>query len=74
VVTTNKAFSEWNEVFPNSTSVVALIDRLVHRSEVIRIEGESYRLKEAEERSKEKARARSVKKKTEPKKTTRKSG
>ncbi len=51
VVTTNKPFGEWNEVFPNSSSVVALVDRLVHRSEIIEIDGESYRLKEAKERN-----------------------
>lgn len=51
VVTTNKPFGEWNEVFPNSSSVVALVDRLVHRSEILEIDGESYRLKEAKERT-----------------------
>ena len=50
VVTTNKPFGEWNEVFPNSSSVVALVDRLVHRSEIVEIDGDSYRLKEATER------------------------
>lgn len=52
VVTTNKAFREWNEVFPNATCVVTLVDRLVHRSEVVQIEGDSFRLKEAQERKK----------------------
>jgi DNA replication protein DnaC len=51
VVTTNKAFSAWNDVFPNAACVVTLIDRLVHRSELVAIEGESYRLKEARERA-----------------------
>ena len=51
MVTTNKAFAEWNEVFPNAACVVSLIDRLLHHSEVIDIEGESYRLKEAQERA-----------------------
>jgi DNA replication protein DnaC len=51
IVTTNKAFADWAEVFPNAACVVSLIDRLVHHSEVIGIEGESYRLKEAQERS-----------------------
>jgi DNA replication protein DnaC len=46
VLTTNKAFSEWNEVFPNAACVVTLIDRLVHRAEILSIDGESYRLKE----------------------------
>jgi len=39
VVTTNKPFAQWNEVFPNSSSVVALVDRLVHRSEIVEIDG-----------------------------------
>ncbi len=50
VVTTNKPFTEWNEVFPNASSVVALIDRLVHKAEIVEIVAESYRLKEAAER------------------------
>ena len=51
VVTTNRAFAEWGEVFPNAACVVSLIDRLMHRAEVIRIEGDSYRAKEAAQRS-----------------------
>ena len=51
IVTTNKPFALWQEVFPNAGCVVPLVDRLVHRSEVIAIEGKSYRLKEAEERA-----------------------
>lgn len=51
IVTTNRSFSEWNEVFPNAACVVSLIDRLVHHSEVIAIEGESYRMKEAQEQA-----------------------
>jgi len=33
LVTTNKSFAEWSEVFPNAACVVALIDRLVHNAE-----------------------------------------
>jgi len=51
VVTTNRAFAEWGEVFPNAACVVSLIDRLMHRAEVVRIEGDSYRAKEAQERN-----------------------
>ena len=47
----NRPFGEWNEVFPNAACVVSLIDRLVHHSEVIAIEGESYRMKEAREQA-----------------------
>ena len=59
VLTTNRTFTEWNQVFPNATCVVALIDRLVHRSEILSIDGESYRLKEAKERAAKRAAARS---------------
>lgn len=55
VVTTNRSFQEWHEVFPNAACVVSLIDRLVHRCEVVPIKGESYRLKEAKERAQKKA-------------------
>ena len=51
LVTTNRPFSEWNEVFPNAACVVSLIDRLVHHSEIIAIEGDSYRMKEAHEQA-----------------------
>jgi DNA replication protein DnaC len=61
LVTTNKAFTDWNEVFPHATCTVTLVDRLIHRSEIIEIEGESYRLKEAKERKLAKAKSRKAK-------------
>lgn len=64
LVTTNKAFSEWNQVFPNAGCVVTLIDRLIHRSEILDIDGESYRKKEAMERAAQKKKERSVKRKS----------
>jgi len=48
ILTTNLAFSDWNTVFPNAACATALIDRLTHHAEIIRIEGESYRVREAE--------------------------
>jgi DNA replication protein DnaC len=60
VITTNRAFKEWHEVFPNAACVVSLIDRLVHRCEIVAIEGESYRLKEAKARSELKAATRAA--------------
>lgn len=51
-------FSDWNQVFPNAACVVTLIDRLMHRAEIVALEGESYRLKEAKERATRKAKAR----------------
>jgi DNA replication protein DnaC len=56
VLTTNKAFAEWSEVFPNAASVVALVDRLIHRSETIKIDADSYRLKENRDRQEAKVR------------------
>jgi len=49
IVTTNKPFSEWNEVFSSATSVTTIVDRLIHRSEVVQIKADSYRLKESKE-------------------------
>ena len=45
-------------MFPNAACVVSLIDRLVHRCEIVAIEGESYRLKEAKARAEQKATTR----------------
>src|ERR1700759_2193247 len=58
LVTTNRPFAEWREVFPNAACVVSLVDRLVHNAEIIAIEGESYRLKEARERADQRSRQR----------------
>lgn len=58
VITTNRPFADWGEVFPNASSVVTIIDRLIHKAEIITIEADSYRLKEAKERAVSKAKAR----------------
>ena len=58
IVTTNRRFADWGEVFPNAACVVSLVDRLMHRAEVVRIDGESYRQKEAEEHAAQRAAAR----------------
>lgn len=50
VVTTNKPFAEWNTVFESAACLVTLIDRLCHRAEILEIQGESYRVKEAKAR------------------------
>ncbi len=57
MLSTNKPFGEWGEVFPNASCVVTLIDRLVHRSEIIATNAEFYRLREAKERAAQKAKA-----------------
>ena len=61
MISTNKPFAEWGEVFPGASCVVTLIDRLVHKSEIISITADSYRLKEAKERAQRKAKARAPK-------------
>lgn len=63
LVTTNRPFSEWNDVFPNAACVVSLIDRLVHHSEVLAIEGESYRMKEAQEQASNRRKTKTEKRK-----------
>ena len=45
IVTTNLPFSQWTELFENTTMVAALIDRLTFRSHVMDMNGDSYRLK-----------------------------
>jgi DNA replication protein DnaC len=50
VVTTNRPFSEWPAVFQSATCVGTLLDRLCHRVEIVQIAGESWRLKESNER------------------------
>ena len=54
VITTNLAFKQWDTVFPNAACAVALIDRLTHHAEIISIDGESYRKREAEQAQKRK--------------------
>jgi DNA replication protein DnaC len=66
LVTTNRPFSEWGEVFPNAACVVSLVDRLVHNAEIVQIEGESYRLKEAKERSEKRRKQRAARKRKIP--------
>ena len=45
IITSNRPFKEWDKVFNDATIAAAVIDRLVHHSIVITIEGDSYRMK-----------------------------
>lgn len=47
LITTNQAFSEWDSIFGDNMMTVAAIDRLVHHADIYKIEGDSYRRKEA---------------------------
>lgn len=50
LISTNLDFGRWAEVFPRATCTAAIIERLVHRSEIIRFRGKSFRFDEAMER------------------------
>ena len=45
VLTSNKSFDEWGEIFGDEVMATALIDRLVHHCHIVNIRGNSYRLK-----------------------------
>ena len=46
IITTNKPFSKWGELFGDATIANAILDRLLHHSHIINITGNSYRLKD----------------------------
>jgi len=71
VLTTNKLFKEWGSVFPSSACVVTMVDRLIHRSEMLKIDGPSYRKKEAEEREARRKAQRAKRAAKKPAKRTR---
>ena len=45
IVTSNKPFSGWGEIFGDEVTATAMIDRLVHHAEILSLKGDSYRLK-----------------------------
>lgn len=49
IITTNLSFDRWNEVFNDAVLTAALIDRLTHKSYVINVNGNSYRMKETKD-------------------------
>ena len=46
VITSNKPFTAWGEIFGDDAVAVAMIDRLVHHAEILSLKGDSYRLKD----------------------------
>jgi len=46
IVTSNKPFGRWGEVFGDPVVAAAMIDRLVHHADVVNLKGDSYRLKD----------------------------
>jgi len=46
ILTSNRGFAEWGEIFGDQVVATALLDRLLHHAVVFQIEGSSYRLRE----------------------------
>ncbi|WP_206918233.1 ATP-binding protein, partial [Alicyclobacillus suci] len=46
ILTSNKSFAEWGELFGDTVLASALLDRLLHHSHIVNIRGQSYRLRE----------------------------
>jgi len=49
ILTSNKSFSEWGDIFSDTVIASAILDRILHHCNVVNIKGESYRLKERKE-------------------------
>jgi hypothetical protein len=45
IVTSNKLFSAWGEIVGDDMAATAMIDRLIHHSEILSLKGDSYRLR-----------------------------
>jgi DNA replication protein DnaC len=51
ILTTNRGVSQWGDIFDDTTVAAAMLDRLLHRSVVVNIDGDSYRLREHQARN-----------------------
>jgi DNA replication protein DnaC len=51
ILTTNRGVSSWGDIFDDTTVAAAMLDRLLHHSVVINIDGDSYRLREHQARN-----------------------
>lgn len=54
IVTTNRNFEDWGQIFGDPVLASAIIDRILHHATVIRIPGDSYRMKEYLEKREDK--------------------
>ena len=64
LLTTNRPFAEWSQVFPNAACVVSLIDRIIHHADIVPIDGESYRTKEASEHAEKRSQQKKARRKS----------
>ncbi len=46
IITSNKSFSNWGQIFADNVLATAILDRLLHHANIVNIKGESYRLKD----------------------------
>jgi DNA replication protein DnaC len=60
ILTSNRGFAEWGEVFGDPVVATALLDRLLHHAIVIQIEGSSYRLRQHAELMPEHVRSKAL--------------
>lgn len=60
VLTSNRGFAEWGEVFGDPVVATALLDRLLHHAVVVQIEGSSYRLRQHAELMPEHVRSKAI--------------
>ena len=60
ILTSNRGFAEWGEIFGDTVVATALLDRLLHHAAVIQIEGSSYRLRQHGDLVPENLRAKTV--------------
>jgi IstB-like ATP binding protein len=63
-LTTNLAFADWHTVFPSATCATALVERVVHHADIVKIDGESYRLRESQADATSRRKSRREKKQT----------
>jgi IstB-like ATP binding protein len=60
ILTSNRGFAEWGEVFGDPVVATALLDRLLHHAVVVQIEGSSYRLRQHAEPMPEHVRSKAI--------------
>jgi DNA replication protein DnaC len=60
ILTSNRGFAEWGDVFGDSVVATALLDRLLHHAVVVQIEGSSYRLRQHAELMPEHVRSKAI--------------
>ncbi|MEP7270380.1 MAG: IS21-like element helper ATPase IstB [Acidobacteriota bacterium] len=58
LITTNRAFKDWDSIFPNAACIATLLDRLTHHADVTLVEGQSYRVRESEQEAAARRRTR----------------